>query len=237
MTNLQTTARITGFLYLGLGVTGMLGFMTIRPMLYNATDAATTLANLAADPYLAQIGVALELGVVLTQALVAFGFYRLFRTVDNFAAGAIAGFGMMNAAAILVSSMFLAAAQQIAVDPGMGLGEASAGTAQLMYELSSAAWSGGGLFFGLWLIPMGYVVLVSNWMPRVLGYILVAGGIGYVLSAFAPLLPESISGTAEMALALLATVGELWMIGYLLSFGVRSTALTSEAAEATPLAA
>ncbi len=228
MNNLKTTARITGLLYLALGVTGMLGFMTIRPMLYDATDAAATLANLSQEPWLAQIGVALELGVVLTQALVAFSFYRLFRTVDNFAAGAIAGFGMMNAAAILVSSMFLAVAQQLAVDPGIGLGEATAGTAQLMYELSSAAWSSGGLFFGLWLIPMGYVVLVSGWMPRLLGYILVFGGIGYVLSAFAPLLPAAYSGTAEMALALLATVGELWMIGYLLTFGVRSSAGETE---------
>lgn len=237
MTNLKKTARITGLLYLGLGVTGMLGFLTIRPMLYDAMDAATTLANLAQAPYLAQIGVALELGVVLTQALVAFGFYRLFRSVDTFAAGAIAGFGMMNAAAILVSSMFLAAAQQIAVDPGLGLGEATAGTAQLMYELSSAAWSGGGLFFGLWLIPMGYVVLVSSWMPRLLGYILVFGGIGYVLSAFAPLLPAGISGATEMSLAMLATVGEFWMIGYLLVFGVRASASESATPGATPLAA
>ncbi|MFY1637630.1 DUF4386 family protein [Solwaraspora sp. WMMB335] len=48
-------------------------------------------------------GVALELGVVVTQALAAVWFYRLFRTADAVAAGSIGAFGFVNSVAIMAS--------------------------------------------------------------------------------------------------------------------------------------
>ena len=84
-------------------------------------------------------------------------------------------------------------------------------------------WGVGGLFFGLWLIPMGWCVLRTGWMPRALGWILIAGGIGYVLSPFIRYLAD-LPSVAE-AIALPASVGELWMVGYLLVRGVRRHAL------------
>ena len=108
---------------------------------------------------------------MLTQALAALWFFRLFRPVDAFAAGAIAAFGLVNAVAILVSAACLATALQVALEP---VGDA--GNAQLLYLVSDNLWIVGGLFFGLWLIPMGWCVLRSGWMPRALGWILVLGG-------------------------------------------------------------
>lgn len=129
-------------------------------------------------------GIALGLLVVLTQALVAIWFYKLFRTVSSTAAGSLAAFGLMNSAAILSSAAFLVTAVTVALDPALAPGGDAAATAQLMYELSGAFWGVGALFFGLWLIPMGYLVLTSEWMPRPLGWILIGGGVGYILSAF-----------------------------------------------------
>ena len=83
MTSLKTTARTTGLLYLGVGVTGMLGFLLIRREIYVAGDAAATYANLVEREMLARLGIAFELLVVLTQALAAVWFYKLFRTVSS----------------------------------------------------------------------------------------------------------------------------------------------------------
>jgi hypothetical protein len=71
------------------------------------------------------------------------------------------------------------------------------------------------LFFGLWLIPMGWCVLRSGWLPRGLGLVLIAGGAGYVLSAFAGYLVPGVPGVVQL-LSLPATAGEIWMIGCLL---------------------
>lgn len=62
------TARIAGAWYLGLAITGILGFLLVRPEIYVDGDAATTLANLRGKEALAQLGVALEMTIVVTQA-------------------------------------------------------------------------------------------------------------------------------------------------------------------------
>ncbi len=214
------TARVTGLLYLGLAITGGLGFLLVRPELFAADDPGATLANLVEHESLARAGVALELLIVVTQTLAAAWFYRLFRTADPFAASGIAAFGLVNAVAILTSAAMLATAAELALDPA---GDQAA-TVQLLYLISGNLWVVGALFFGLWLIPMGRCVLRSGWMPPPLGWILIGGGIGYMLSAFTRYVAPDAPAVAD-ALAYPATVGEFWMIGYLLIYGVRRSAL------------
>jgi len=222
MRSLKRTARTTGLLCLGVGITGMLGFLLIRPEIYVAGDAAATLANLVEREMLARLGIAFEFLVVLAQALVSVWFYKLFRRVSSTAAGSLAAFGLINSTAVLSSAAFLVTALTVALEPALAPGGDAAAAVQLMYELSGAFWGVGALFFGLWLIPMGYLVEVSRWMPRPMGWILMAGGVGYILSAFVVYLIPGAPGAVELALTVLATVGEFWMIGYLLIKGVRS---------------
>ena len=80
--DLVRTARTTGLLYLGLAITGMLSYLLIRNQLYVADNAEATLANLTQHEALARLGIVVELGVVITQALVALWFYRLFGGVN-----------------------------------------------------------------------------------------------------------------------------------------------------------
>jgi uncharacterized membrane protein YidH (DUF202 family) len=216
---LVRTARITGLLYLGLAIAGGLGFLVVRSQLFVADDPAATLANLVEHESLARVGVTLELLTVLTQALAAVWFYRLFHTVDRVAAGSIAAFGLVNAVAVLVSAALLGTAVNLAADP---FGDAASAT-QLLYLVSGGLWSVGGIFFGLWLLPMGWCVLRSGWMPRVLGWIVIAGGVGYVIGSLVDYLVPSLPGLAD-ALAAPAAVGELWMVGYLIVRGVRHQA-------------
>ncbi|BCB83032.1 DUF4386 domain-containing protein [Phytohabitans suffuscus] len=217
---LTRTARMTGLFYLGMAITGVLGFLIVRPQLFAADDPDATLANLVTHGSLARADVVLELLMVVTQALTAVWFYRLFRTVDPVAAIGIAAFGLVNAVAGLVSAALRATAVQISTDP---FGDAGA-TVHVLYLAGDNLWGVGALFFGLWLIPMGWCVLRSGWMPRVLGWTLVGGGAGYVLSAFVRYLAPDAYVLAE-ALAYPASAGEFWMVGYLLIRGVRRQSL------------
>ena len=217
--SLVRTARLTGLFYLGLAITGMFGFLLVRPALFVQGDPSATLARLVDHEGMARAGIALEMGIVVTQSLAALWFFRLFRSVDDFGAAAIAAFGFVNAIAVLASAAFLATALQVALAP---LGAAAA-DAQLMYLVSGNFWQVGNLFFGLWLMPMGWCVLRSRWMPWLLGWILVVGGAGYVLSAFVSVLAPG-SGLASGLLVMPATVGEFWMIGHLLARGINRVA-------------
>lgn len=208
------TARTTGLFYLGLAIAGLLGFLLVRPQLFVDGNAAATLARLVEHESLARVGIALEMLIVITQALAALWFYRLFRTTDHFAAGCIAAFGLVNAGAILGSAALSATALEVALTP-----DGDAADAYDLYATGDNLWGVGGLFFGLWLIPMGWCALRSRWMPRALGWLLIGGGVGYMVSAFIPYLAPDAQIVADV-LVVPATAGELWMIGYLLIRGV-----------------
>lgn len=214
------TARVTGLLYLAL-VPGGIGFLVVRPRLYDADAPTTTLANLLAHEGMARLGVALELWLVVMQVLAALWFFKLFRPVDSLAAGALAAFGFMNAVALMGSAAWLGTAVQAAHGPGT-VSDDPASTVQLAYVVSGNLWQVGALFFGAWLVPMGMLVVKSGWMPRPLGWVLVVGGAGYVVSSFAFFLLPSSSGVPDL-LTIPASVAEFWMIGYLLVRGVRAT--------------
>ena len=154
---LVRTARTTGLLYLGLALTGLIDYMLVRNQLFVADDPAATLANLTQHESLARLGIVMEMGVVITQAFVALWFYRLFKSVNPFAAGSIAAFGLVNAAAILGSAAMLATALEVSQDASLTVSGGAAATAQLLYVVSGNLWIIGGIFFGLWLIPMGWL--------------------------------------------------------------------------------
>lgn len=229
MRSFLTTRRVTGLLYVLLAVTGLLSYLVIRSQLIVVGDASATLDNLAADETLARWGVALELGVVLVQAVLAVSFYALFREARPMAAVAIAAFGLVNAVAILFATTLWGVAVAIvfgAAEQAAPGGDAAA-TVLLLFSLHDAAWSAGNLFFGLWLIPMGLAVLSAGWV-RVLGWTLIVGGAAYVASAFLVLLAPDLAPVAE-ALPFVATIGEFWMIGYLVFTRTRASAPTESA--------
>lgn len=219
----RRTARAAGLWYLALAVSGMVSFLLIRPQIHVPGDAAATFSNLIERSTLAHLGLAAEMAVVATQAVAAVWFYKLFRRLNPSAAWAVGVFGTVNAVAIMASAVFLATALGVAGNPALASAGTGPATAQLLYELSSNAWGIGGLFFGLWLIPMGYVAATSGRMPRALGWILMVGGLGYVASAILRYAIPGVSTSLVEALPIVATVGELWMIGFLLVRGLRPT--------------
>ena len=114
MHSLIRTARWTGVAYLCLAVCGMAGFLVIRPRLRVEGEPAATLVNLVEQAWLADLGIAFELLVVIAQAAAAVGFYALFRRDRPVAAYGVATFGVANAISILGSAALLVAASGVA---------------------------------------------------------------------------------------------------------------------------
>jgi hypothetical protein len=214
---LVSTARITGVWYLALALTGMVGFLLLHPRIYGGDDPAKTLSNLTEFETLARLRLLFELLIVASQALAAVWFYKLFSNIRNEAAWALAAWGMANAVAIMISAMAMGGALEVA-NGTQSLDEKVIMT-QLFHQLMKHAWGVGSLFFGLWLIPMGYIVVSSQRMPLWLGRVLILGGVGYILSTFIGYM--GVTESWVNVLTIPASIGEFWMIGYLLIFGVR----------------
>jgi Domain of unknown function (DUF4386) len=211
------TARITGVWYLMLAITGMVGFLFLHPRIYAGDDPAKTLSNLTESETLARLRLVFELLIVASQALAAVWFYKLFKDIRHEAAWALAAWGLVNAVAIMISAMAMGGAIEIATSIQTMTDKVI--MIQLLQQFIKHAWGVGSLFFGLWLIPMGYIVISSQRMPLWLGRVLILGGAGYILSTFINYL-----GVTEAWVGILtipAAIGEFWMIAYLLIFGIR----------------
>ena len=208
LTKFLTDTRITGLLYLGLAVTGMFVFIIARSNIYVAENSIATKANLIDKEFLARLGIIVELKLVIFQALAAIWFYKLFSKVNNFASGALAVFGVVNAVAILISSAMWLGALNAAL-----AGE-SAATVMNLFNLHETIWLVAGIFFGLWLIPMG-LLAAKSMMPRALAGFLIIGGIGYITSTLLVILNPNLKSIADL-MVLPATIGEFWMVGYLM---------------------
>ncbi|WP_194976455.1 DUF4386 domain-containing protein [Aquiflexum lacus] len=216
--DLIKTARMAGIWYLALAITGVLGFLVFHPQLYISGDPEQTLKNLAEKESFARVRLLLEIGVVGSQAMAALWFYKLFRNINPVAALATGLWGTVNAVVILISAISMGVAIKIANGTLLTL-DFKVASIHLLEQFSSNAWGVGGLFFGLWLIPMGYTITSSQRMPIWLGRLLILGGIGYILNTLIGY--SGISSIWVNMLTIPATIGEFWMIGYLLVFGMR----------------
>jgi hypothetical protein len=218
---LVATARIAGVWYLLMAITGVLGFIVFHPQVYISGDPQQTLINLTESVSLARVRLILEFAIIISQALTAVWFYKLFRNINEWAAWAVGIWGTVNAVAIMISAIAMAAAIGIANSSVLPM-EDNLLSIQIFQHIIANAWAVGSLFFGLWLIPMGHIVTQSRRMPVWLGYTLIIGGFGYILSTL--LHYTGIESSFNDFLTIPATVGEFWMIGYLLIFGIRSDA-------------
>jgi len=215
---LVTTARTAGIWYLAMAISGILGFLVFHPQVFDSEDAQKTLTNLIHLESLARTRLLLELAIIVSQALTAVWFYKLFKNINEWAAWTVGIWGMINSAVIIISAISMGTAIEIAstsqtVHDKLLLIE-------LLSSLITNAWGVGGLFFGLWLIPLGYIITSSKRMPLWLGRTLIAGGIGYLLSTTINYIGIEIPFSGYLTIP--ATIGEFWMIGYLLIFGIRS---------------
>ncbi|MBV6641366.1 MAG: DUF4386 domain-containing protein [Cyclobacteriaceae bacterium] len=215
---LVRTARVTGIWYLLLAVTGLLGFLIYHTQIFDPESSEKTLANLTDKESLARVRLLFEFGIVVSQAVAAVWFYRLFKSINDWAAWALGIWGMVNAVAIMISAISMASAIEIAAHSTQSM-ESKLIIIELLRGLIKDAWGVGSLFFGLWLIPMGYIVTSSRRMPVWLGRVLIIGGAGYLLNVV--LNYSGVGSSWREFLVIPATIGEFWMIGYLLIFGIR----------------
>ncbi|MGB5202659.1 DUF4386 domain-containing protein [Eudoraea sp.] len=214
---LVTTARTAGIWYLALAISGILGFLIFHPQVFDSEDSQKTLTNLIDLESLARTRLLLEFAIIVSQALTAVWFYKLFRNINEWAAWTVGIWGMINSVAIMISAISMGSAIEIASSSQTI--EDKVILIELLSSLITNAWSVGGLFFGLWLIPLGYIITSSKRMPVWLGLTLIAGGFGYLISTTINYI--GIESPLSGYLTIPATVGEFWMIGYLLIFGIR----------------
>jgi hypothetical protein len=220
-------ARIAGLLYLAVGILGAFAFAGVYSAMYVAGDAAATASKLVANAGLVKIGVAADLIQVTVWVFLALTLYVLLQHVSGYAARAMVILVSIGASLSFLNILFEFQGMRVATDPTYTATVGAAGAtalAMLMLDLQHYGYSIAGIFFGLWLVPLGYLTFKSGMFPRVLGIVLVVGGIGYLFDTLAAFVAPELTPVVHAVAALLGVVAEVSLLAYLLVKGVRSPA-------------
>lgn len=218
-------ARIAGALYLLLAACGGFSELYVRSGVRVAGDAAATAQNIADSATLFRIAFAADLVNITCFLLVALTLYALLNPVHHPAAVAMLA---MNATGVAIMSVnmlnhagALLAATRADFSAVLGV-ESSEAMSALFLELHSHGYSIAQIFFGLWLLPLGYLLFRSGLVPRVLGVVVMVGCFSYLAGIPLNFLSSGVESALPTIIAMPAAVAELSLIVWLLVKGVRS---------------
>jgi hypothetical protein len=169
-----------------------MGYVPNRLIVYG--DAAATANNISAHETLFRLGIASQLIGMAGFIFVALALYELLKSVDRRQAALMVVLivvsvpiaflnevNSMAALALVRGADFLSAFEKPQRDA----------LAMLFVNLHGRGLVLSELFWGLWLLPLGYLVYKSRFLPRFLGVWLVLAGFGWVILCFTGiLLPE-----------------------------------------------
>lgn len=232
MADRQLHARIAGLLYLIVFVSGIFSLAYVPGQLIVDGDIGATIANIATRAPLYRLGILAGMICYTAFLLLPLAMYRLFASWSAALAAA-----MVALATVSVPIAFGSLQSQMDV---LALVEGSAGNDQrealtaLALQSSDSALRLVKLFWGLWLLPLGLLVLRSRALPALLGALLIAGCAGYLIDVVVRLLAPDALGAAARYVRLPATFGEIGTCLWLLLFGVRETARAPQPAAAQP---
>jgi len=217
-------ARIAGLLYLIVGIFGGFAVGYVTPMLYVPGDAATTAGNVVANAGLVRISVIADLLQATVLVFLAMTLYLLLRHVHKNVATAMVIIVVIAATIMCLDKVFQFAALQVAGDATYTAAFGVAGSnalVLLLLEMHHYGYLIAQIFFGLWLVPLGYLAYKSGMFPKALGIVLVVAGASYLVDMLAAFLVPDFSKQIHGFLSIPPIIAEVWMLIYLLWKGVK----------------
>ena len=182
----RTLARIAGILYLLDILTSLLGDSLAGRTRVVPGNAAATAASIMAHAPLLRLGVAANLFATACYAAVTVLFYALFKVVNKSLAWLVM-VTSLAALAIWTSGTLAELAATLILPGGHTSGPRAGQQALMLLEWNAHAFNLGLAVFGADCLLIGYLIVKSTFLPRVLGTLMMLGGIG-LLTYPSPLL-------------------------------------------------
>jgi Domain of unknown function (DUF4386) len=218
-------ARIAGVLYLLVGIFGGFAQGFVYPTMYVAGDAASTVGNLLANSGLVRLGVVADFVDNTIWVFLALVLYRLLKHVNKSVASAMVVLVAIGAGITMLNAVFEFEALRVATGAVNLAGLGAPGSNALALLLVDAQHYGlliASIFFGLWLVPLGYLAYKSGWFPKALGVGLIVGGACYLVDMLAAFLLPDIGKAISGYVTIPSAIAEVSMVLYLLVIGVKT---------------
>ena len=183
----QSYARLAGLGYLLIIISGIFAEFFVRSGLIVPGDPSATAINIVGSELLFRSGLASEFLMLSADVAVALFLYVVFKGVNKSLA-LLAAFFRLTHASIVGTNLLNVYVPLLLLRDGGYLTSLAEGQRQalalLLLEAHGYGYAIGLVFFGVYCWILGYLILRSRLVPRILGYLLLVAGSGYLIDSF-----------------------------------------------------
>lgn len=217
-------ARLAGFTYLVVVITGIFSLAYVPSQLVKWNDAAATLAKISESESMFSLGILAGLLCYIAFLFLPLILYRLLQHVNKDYAIAMVALAAVSVPFSLFNLMYKVNVLTVIRNADYLIMDLSAKQTEVLLLLMY--YNNGiqivSVFWGLWLFPFGYLVFKSGFLPRILGILLMLGCFGYLINFIGDFL---FIGYADLGIArfvsLPASLGEIGSCLWLIVMGAR----------------
>ncbi len=184
--SVQAWARVAGVLFVATILAGGFGEGYAPAALIAGHDAAATVANLKAHDTMYRLSFAAYIVEALCDVAIAVIFYVLLKPAGRVLALITVFLGLLSTATYAACEIFYFGLPQLLLRGSPYLGTFSPAQLATLTLLSLKLFNYGAglflLFYGTGWILRGWLMIRSGYLPKLLGLLMIVGGVGFVLS-------------------------------------------------------
>jgi hypothetical protein len=215
---IRNPGRIAGLLYGIASVPGFFALLYVPSRVMVHGDPAATARNIATHSTLFRWGIVADLAGQALFLVVALALYHLLKEVNRRQARFMLVLILVSIPIAFVNEVNSVAALTLARGPNfLSVFDEAQRVAlmRLFLNLRGAGFDVAGIFWGLWLFPLGGLVYRSGFIPRFLGVLLMVGCFAYLANSVTSLaLPqyEDVVSRWMSPIQLVEMIFMLWLL-------------------------
>jgi hypothetical protein len=211
----KKTARIAGLWYFAFILLGAFAIMFVDEKLSVVDDTAATIENFRANGVLFGFGLVAYIAGFVCFVLSVSALCKIFKSVDNRLTRLMMALVLTGAAIALICKLAQAVAVVIpAIEP-------QSNTAETLLSFYTNGGMANEIFYGLWLLPLGLLILKSDLIPKVIGILLLVTCVCHLLDFGIFFFAPSVSAMVQPILYA-GEIGEFVLVLWLLIKGVKT---------------
>jgi hypothetical protein len=193
------------------------GFFYVPSVLLVPGDAATTSRNIMASEWLFRSATVSWLVAHIIFVLQVLVLYRLFKPVNKDHAVLMVVLALVSIPIVFLNEVnYLAVLQLLnSANDGTLTAPQIHGQVMLLLDMRQSGVLVAQVFYGLWLLPLGFLVFRSRFLPKPLGVLLVIAAAGYLIDTGTQLLFPGLATISQFTF-----IGEALFAFWLLIKGV-----------------
>jgi hypothetical protein len=215
MNAINRTARLTGLLYFIQLPLAIFGIMYVPMALVAPLDALVTMNNIASAEMTFRLSIGAALLVQVSHLIIVLLLYKILSPASRTAAVYMVVFMAVSVPITMLNELLNFGILTLVNAPPF-LASFSSDQINSLVMLFHTLHEDGifiaQIFWGLWLIPMAIMIIKSDFLPKILGYITLLVALSYTVDFFTGMLAPQFGIAFSETIGFLEVLFPLWLL-------------------------